>query len=89
MRDLSEAQPVRVDGGREIARKVDFETTPLYLRAGAVIPMGPVKRYLEENVATPLALWVHQGEEGAFFGHEDDGKSFDYRKAEKKEACAL
>ena len=33
----------RVDGGREIDRAVDLATTPLYVRAGAVIPMGPVK----------------------------------------------
>ena len=31
----------KVDGGREMTRKVDLETIPLYVRAGAVIPMGP------------------------------------------------
>ena len=31
----------RVDGGREIDRAVDLATMPLYVRAGAVIPMGP------------------------------------------------
>lgn len=72
----------RLEGGREIARKVDLETTPLYVRAGAVIPMGPVKQYVAENVATPLALWVHPGEDGAFSLYEDDGESFDYRKGE-------
>jgi alpha-glucosidase (family GH31 glycosyl hydrolase) len=72
----------RLEGGREIARKVDLETIPLYVRAGAVIPMGPVKQYTAENVAGPLALWVHPGEDGAFSLYEDDGKSFDYRKGE-------
>jgi alpha-glucosidase (family GH31 glycosyl hydrolase) len=72
----------RVEGGREIARKVDLETLPLYVRAGAVIPMGPVKQYTEEKVEGPLTLWVHAGADGACSLYEDDGRSFDYRKGE-------
>jgi len=44
---------------REITRKVDLETTPLYVRAGAVIPMGPVKQYTAEPIDGPLTLWIH------------------------------
>ena len=33
-----------------------LETTPLYVRAGAVIPMGPVKQYVDEHVDGPLTL---------------------------------
>jgi alpha-glucosidase (family GH31 glycosyl hydrolase) len=57
----------RLEGGREIVLKVDLETIPLYVRAGAVIPMGPIKQYTAENVAAPLALWVYPGQDGAFF----------------------
>ena len=39
----------RVEGGREIERAVTLETTPLYVRAGAVIPMGPVKQYVRRK----------------------------------------
>ena len=42
----------RVEGGREIERKVDLETTPIYVRAGAIVPMGPLKQYVDENVST-------------------------------------
>jgi alpha-glucosidase/alpha-D-xyloside xylohydrolase len=31
----------RIEGGREIDRPVDLATMPLYVRAGAVLPMGP------------------------------------------------
>ena len=40
----------RVEGGREIERAVDLATMPLYVRAGAVIPMGPVKQYTDEPI---------------------------------------
>jgi len=72
----------KMEGGREIARKVDLETIPVYVRAGAVIPMGPVKQYTEEKVDAPVRLVVHPGADGAFALYEDDGKTFDYRKGE-------
>jgi alpha-glucosidase/alpha-D-xyloside xylohydrolase len=72
----------RHEGGREITRQVDLETIPLYARAGALIPMGPVKQYAAESVDGPLHLWVYPGADGAAFLYEDDGKTFDYRKGE-------
>jgi len=72
----------RSEGGREFTRNVDLATMPLYVRAGAVIPMGPVKQYTEEPVDGPLTLWVHPGADGSFSLYEDDGKTFDYRKQE-------
>lgn len=72
----------RSEGGREVTRNVDLATMPLYVRAGAVIPMGPVKQYTEEPVDGPLTLWVHPGADGSFSLYEDDGKTFDYRKQE-------
>lgn len=69
-----------LEGGREIDRPVDLETIPLHVRAGAVLPMGPVRQYVEEPVAGPLTLTVYPGTDGTSTVYEDDGKSFDYRK---------
>ncbi|HUF68885.1 MAG TPA: TIM-barrel domain-containing protein [Longimicrobiales bacterium] len=71
-----------VHGGREIAREVDLETTPLYVRAGAVIPMGPVKQYTAEPVDEPVTLVVHPGADGESFMYEDDGHTFGYQRGE-------
>jgi alpha-glucosidase/alpha-D-xyloside xylohydrolase len=72
----------KLEGGREIVRPVDLSTMPLYVRAGAILPMGPVKQYVEEKVAGPLALSVYPGASGEFTVYEDDGKSFAYRNGE-------
>ena len=48
----------RVDGGRDIERRVDLETMPLYVRAGAVIPLDPIRQYTGEPIAAPLMLVV-------------------------------
>jgi alpha-glucosidase/alpha-D-xyloside xylohydrolase len=70
----------RLEGGREIERTVDLETMPLHVRAGALVPMGPVKRYAGEVVEAPLTVTVYPGADGAFMLYEDDGRSFEYRK---------
>jgi len=70
----------RVQGGSEIDRAVDLATMPLYVRAGAVIPMGPVKQYTAEPLDGPLSFTVYPGADGTFELFEDDGRSFEYRQ---------
>lgn len=72
----------RTHGGREINRDVDLETLPLFVRAGAILPLGPVKQYTGEKVDGPLTVTIYPGADGSFLLYEDDGKSFDYRKGE-------
>ena len=72
----------RIEGGREIDRKVDLETMPLHVRAGAILPLGPVRQYAEEPSDAPLTLVVYPGADGASSLYEDDGKTFEYRKGE-------
>ena len=69
----------RVEGGREIERAVDLATMPLYVRAGAVIPLGPVKQYTDEPSDEPLTLVVYPGANGASTLYEDDGHTFEHR----------
>ncbi len=72
----------RVQGGREIDRPVDLATMPLYVRAGAVLPMGPVKQYADEPSDEPVTLIVYPGVDGTSMLYEDDGISFDHRRGE-------
>ena len=69
-----------MQGGREIDRAVDLATMPLYVRAGAVLPLGPVKQYADEPSDAPLELVVYPGASRMSSIYEDDGKSFEYRK---------
>jgi alpha-glucosidase/alpha-D-xyloside xylohydrolase len=71
-----------VDGGREIDRSVDLATTPLYVRAGAVVPMDPVRQYTDEPVTDPTTLVVYPGADGGSAWYEDDGKSFAHRRGD-------
>ena len=72
----------RHDGGREIERAVDLETLPLFVREGTILPLGPVKQYVNEKVEDPLTITVYPGADSEFLLYEDDGVSFNYRKSE-------
>jgi alpha-glucosidase/alpha-D-xyloside xylohydrolase len=70
----------RLEGGREISRQVDLETMPLYVRAGSILPLGPVKQFVAEKVEEPLSISIYPGADASFVLYEDDGTSFNYRK---------
>jgi alpha-glucosidase (family GH31 glycosyl hydrolase) len=69
----------RITGGREIDRPVDLATMPLYVRAGTVLPLGPVKQYADEPSEEPTTLVVFPGVNGTSMLYDDDGVSFAYR----------
>ncbi len=68
----------RVDGARTISRAVDLATMPMYVRAGAIIPVDPVRQYASEPVTEPTTLRVYRGADGAFTLYDDDGRSQEY-----------
>jgi alpha-glucosidase/alpha-D-xyloside xylohydrolase len=72
----------KIKGGREARKAVDLATMPLYVRAGSIIPLGPVKQYTAEKVDGPLTLVIYPGAGATFALYEDDGATFNYRRGE-------
>lgn len=70
----------KVEGATTVDRPVDLGTLPLYVRAGAILPLGPVKQYTTEKSNEPVVFHVYPGADGQFDLYEDDGTSFDYKK---------
>ncbi len=68
----------RIEGGREIARSVDLATLPLYARAGAIIPLDPLRQYALEPVSGPTTLRVYPGADGELSLYDDQGDTNDY-----------
>jgi alpha-glucosidase (family GH31 glycosyl hydrolase) len=70
------------EGGREITRAVDLGTIPLYVRAGAALPMGPLKQYTSEQVDGPMTVTVFPEADGSGSLYEDDGETFNFRNGQ-------
>jgi alpha-glucosidase/alpha-D-xyloside xylohydrolase len=71
-----------MEGGRELSRPVDLKTMPLYVKAGAIVPFGPVRQYTAEPVNGTVTLRIHPGADGSFALYEDDGESFRYEQGQ-------
>ncbi|HUC77395.1 MAG TPA: DUF5110 domain-containing protein, partial [Vicinamibacterales bacterium] len=71
-----------LDGSGEILRTVDLATMPLFVCAGAILPLGPVKQYISEPVDEPVTLHIYPGADGAFVWYEDDGRSFAHQRGD-------
>jgi alpha-D-xyloside xylohydrolase len=54
----------RFDGPRWITYEAELETLPLFVRAGAVIAMGPELQFANERAWDPLSFDVYPGAEG-------------------------
>ena len=67
-------------GGQDVIRKVDLATMPIYVRAGAIIPIDPVRQYTAQPVTEPTTLRVYRGANGQFTLYDDDGISQEYLK---------
>ena len=68
----------RSTGARSVTRAVDLATMPIYVRAGAIIPVDPVRQYVDEPVSEPTTLRVYRGADGQFTLYDDDGISQEY-----------
>ena len=52
---------------------------PIYVRAGAILPLDPVRQYTAQPVTEPTTVRVYPGADGTFTLYDDDGKSLGYR----------
>ena len=65
-----------------IALHPSLSETPLYVRAGAVIPLQPVVQSTNEKPDGPLELLVYPGDNCRGTLYEDDGLTFAYLEGE-------
>lgn len=65
------------EGPTHILAQAPLERLPLYVRAGTVLPLGPVMQYSTEKPLNPLTLEVYPGH-GSFSLYEDDGETYEY-----------
>ena len=72
----------RHEGGRMIRVEAPLETVPLFVRGGAILPLGPEMNYVGEKASDPLDFEIYPDARGeaATSLYEDDGLTEDYRQ---------
>src|SRR6266699_257671 len=72
----------KYDGGTMIRVDAPLETVPMFVRGGAVIPMGPEMRYVGDGPFDPITFAIYPDEKGFASAtlYEDDGNSLAYQR---------
>jgi alpha-D-xyloside xylohydrolase len=68
------------EGGQVIEADAPLETIPLFMRAGAILPMSPVMQFVDEIPDAPYEIRICLGANGEFALYEDAGDNYDYEK---------
>ena len=66
-------------GGQTIKADASYETMPLFIRSGSIIPMGPFVQYSTEK-SDPIEVRIYPGADGEFTLYEDENDNYDYLK---------
>ena len=69
-------------GSAKIGRKFAIDEIPVYVKAGAIIPMQPKMRHTWAKPVDPLILTIFPCENGATQIYEDQGNSLGYKLGE-------
>lgn len=75
----------KLNGGKKIAKETPIDIIPLYIKAGAIIPMGPAVQYAEEKKWDELTVKVYPGANGFFVLYEDEFDNYNYEKGKYTE----
>ena len=68
-----------LDGGQTVNIKAPLDKIPLFVKAGSIIPMGPVIQYAAEK-NDPIEIRIYPGADGEFIFYEDENDNYDYEK---------
>jgi alpha-D-xyloside xylohydrolase len=79
-----------VAGGRWIEVEAALDRLPLWVRGGAVIPMGPEMAYVDEKLLDPLTLELYFPQNvGEFVVFDEEGPDIPVRYAQERDRLHL
>jgi alpha-D-xyloside xylohydrolase len=69
----------RYEGGQTIIAEAPLDIIPLFIKAGAILPLGPKKQYSGEP-EDPIELRIYPDSDGSFIIYEDENDTYNYEQ---------
>lgn len=69
-------------GGQTITIETNFDRVPMFIRAGAILPLGPEMQFVGEKTWDDLELRIYPGADGEFMLYEDEGDTYNYERGQ-------
>jgi alpha-D-xyloside xylohydrolase len=73
----------RSEGGTVVAASADIATIPVFVRAGSILSLGPVKAYADAPSDEPIEIRVYPGRDGSFELYDDAGDGYGYLRGQR------
>jgi alpha-glucosidase len=72
----------KYEGGTMVRGDAPLETVPMFVRGGAIIPLGPEMNYTGEKPVDPITFAIYPDEKGSASAnlYEDDGLTPGYQR---------
>jgi alpha-D-xyloside xylohydrolase len=70
----------RYNGGQTIRKEVPLDIIPLFVKTGAILPIGPNVQYATEKKWDNLEIRIYEGTDGTFTLYEDECDTYNYEK---------
>jgi alpha-D-xyloside xylohydrolase len=75
----------KLNGGQKIKAAAPLAHSPLYIKAGSILPMGQDLQYVNEKAWDNITLRIYPGTNASFTLYEDEGDNYDYQKGQYTE----
>jgi alpha-D-xyloside xylohydrolase len=72
----------RLAGGRTVTVAAPISRIPLHVKAGTIVPLGPVVQFAAEQLEAPIELRIYPGADGDYTYYEDAGEGWGYERGE-------
>ena len=70
----------RIEGGQTVKAEAPLDQIPLFVKAGSIVPVGPVVQHSGEKSNEELEIRIYEGANGEFTLYEDEGDNYNYEK---------
>jgi len=67
-------------GGKNITVDAPYDTIPVFVKEGSIIPFGPEMQYTGEKATDTIALYIYTGKNASFSLYEDEDTNYNYEK---------
>jgi alpha-glucosidase len=78
--DYTDGKTIRTGGQTLSNYAAPLSVVPIFVKAGAIIPMQPVLQYVGEKMPTPITLDIYPSGNSSYTMYEDDGITFNHEK---------
>lgn len=70
-------------GGRSLQVPAPLNRIPVFVKAGAIVPIGRAQQYSGEKPLDTLQLWIYTGADARFSLYQDQGSTLEYLNGER------